>query len=432
MLKTRLALAASARRRGGARRAARRQPAAPAEDLQSKLEAKEAKLSKVRERKGVLTTTISHYGDRIDTADRRGRGAAQPRRPRSSARLDAKQAELDQAVAELDVAKKHLAAIRARLKRALVALRERLVAMYETGTPGRAQRHRRLRRRTTTSSTGPNTSNRIHGMDEAVVGRVRELRDQVRRTVAAAARAPRTGSKRRATRSPPKSRRWPTPARAVQSRQAALVAARADRVAALAQDRRTHEEELDGTSPRSRARSPRSSPATGSAPLPAGPIQAGSGSGLIWPVRRPGRLAASGRARSTAATSTTRGSTSPCREARRSAPPPPAPSIFTEPEASSGGYGNYTCIDHGGGLSTCYAHQESLRGQRRPARLPGPDDRLQRLHRLLLRPPPPFRGADKRRSHRPDGLPLAAGQLDSDLGNPILVWRDGIRLPLWV
>jgi murein DD-endopeptidase MepM/ murein hydrolase activator NlpD len=26
----------------------------------------------------------------------------------------------------------------------------------------------------------------------------------------------------------------------------------------------------------------------------------------------------------------------------------------------SGGYGNYTCIDHGGGLSTCYAHQSSI------------------------------------------------------------------------
>ena len=25
-----------------------------------------------------------------------------------------------------------------------------------------------------------------------------------------------------------------------------------------------------------------------------------------------------------------------------------------------GGYGNYTCIDHGGGLSTCYAHQSSF------------------------------------------------------------------------
>ena len=39
---------------------------ASAEDLSSKLEDKEAKLSDVRDREGVLTTTISHYRDRIE------------------------------------------------------------------------------------------------------------------------------------------------------------------------------------------------------------------------------------------------------------------------------------------------------------------------------------------------------------------------------
>jgi murein DD-endopeptidase MepM/ murein hydrolase activator NlpD len=31
-----------------------------------------------------------------------------------------------------------------------------------------------------------------------------------------------------------------------------------------------------------------------------------------------------------------------------------------ETTAESGGYGNYTCIDHGDGLSTCYAHQSEM------------------------------------------------------------------------
>ena len=86
-------------------------------------------------------------------------------------------------MAQLDVAKKHLAAMRAHLKRALVALRERLVAIYETGTPDVLS--------VILGSGGfddlvdrAEYLNRIHGMDDAVVGRVRELRNEVKRTVA--------------------------------------------------------------------------------------------------------------------------------------------------------------------------------------------------------------------------------------------------------
>jgi murein DD-endopeptidase MepM/ murein hydrolase activator NlpD len=329
--------------------------AAPAQDLESKLEAKEAKLSKVRERRGVLTTTISRYGDRIDrltseVAVLRNREAA------VRVRLDAKQAELDRAVAQLDVAKKHLAVMRARLKRALVALRERLVAMYESGTPDvlslivGANGYDDLLDRT-------EYLNRIHGMDEAVVGRVRELRDQVKRTVARL----RTAKNRIETARDAIAAEEQALAgarSAVQQRQAALLSARAERVAALRKIRR-HEEELDGSVAAIQGKIAAQLAATGSTPLPAGPIRGGSGSGLIWPVDGPvvsgfGPRTINGSYEFHPGIDIAVPSGTPIRAAASGTV------IFTEPEASSGGYGNYTCIDHGGGLSTCYAHQESF------------------------------------------------------------------------
>jgi peptidoglycan DL-endopeptidase CwlO len=329
--------------------------AAPAQDLESKLEAKEAKLSKVHERRGVLTTTISHYGDRIarltsEVAVLRDREAA------VRVRLDAKQTELDRAVAELEVGKKHLAAMRARLKRALVALRERLVAMYESGTPDMlslivgANGYDELIDRT-------EYLNRIHGMDEAVVGRVRELRDQVKRTVARLRSAKnRIESARNAIAS--EEQALASARSAVQQRQAALVSTRGERLAALRKIRR-HEEELDGSVAAIQGKIAARLAATGSAPLPAGPIRGGSGSGLIWPVDGPvvsgfGSRTINGSYEYHPGIDIAVPSGTPIRAAAAGTV------IFTEPEASSGGYGNYTCIDHGGGLSTCYAHQESF------------------------------------------------------------------------
>ena len=330
-------------------------PVAPAQDLESKLEAKEAKLSKVRERRGVLTTTISHYGDRIDRLIAEV-AALHRREAVVRVRLDAKQAELDRAVAQLDVAKKHLAVMRARLKRALVALRDRLVAMYESGTPDMlslivgANGYDELVNRT-------EYLDRIHGMDEAVVGRVRELRDQVKRTVARLRTAKdQIETARDAIAA--EEQALAGARSAVQQRQAALVSARAERLAALRKIRR-HEEELDGSVAAIQGKIAARLAATGSAPLPPGPIRAGSGSGLIWPVDGPvvsgfGSRTINGSYEYHPGIDIAVPSGTPIRAAAAGTV------IFTEPEASSGGYGNYTCIDHGGGLSTCYAHQESF------------------------------------------------------------------------
>ena len=327
--------------------------AAPAKDLESKLDAKEAKLSKVRDRKGVLTTTISHYKAKIEKLT--GEVAVlRSQEAEVQSRLDAKQAELNGAVAELDVGKKHLAVVRARLNRALVSLRERLVAMYETGTPDilsvlvEAGGYDELVNRT-------EYLNRIHGLDEAVVTRVRDLRDQVKRTVARLRSAKnRIESARDSIAA--EEQALASARSAVQQRQSSLVAARRSREEVLAKITKD-EQELDGDVASIQAELAATLAGTGSAPLPAGPIQGGNGSGLIWPVDGPvvsGFGSRFGGSEFHEGIDIAVPSGTPIRAAASGAV------IFTEPEASSGGYGNFTCIDHGGGLSTCYAHQESF------------------------------------------------------------------------
>ena len=323
---------------------------APAESLESKLDAKEAKLSKVRERRGVLTTTISRYGKRID----RLTGEVASLRNREAAvrvRLNAKQAELDNAVAELDQAKKHLAVVRARLKRALTALRERLVAIYETGTPDvlsvivGANGYDDLVDRT-------EYLNHIRGMDEAVVTRVRDLRNQVKRTVA----------RLRTVKDRIESARDEIAAEeqvlasaraAVEQRQSALVSARAGRVSALKKIEAT-EEDLDGDVASIQAELAALLGETASSPLPAGPIRYGSGQ-FIWPVDGPvvsGFGMRWGRMHEGIDIAVPAGT--PIRAAASGSV------VLLQSEAESGGYGNFTCLDHGGGLQTCYAHQSSF------------------------------------------------------------------------
>ncbi len=324
--------------------------AAPAQDLESKLDSKEAKLSKVRERSGVLTTTISHYGERID---RLTSEVASLRSQESAVkvRLDAKQTELDRAVAELDVAKKRLVKMRAHLKRALVSLRERLVAIYETGTPDvlsvivGANGYDDLIDRT-------EYLNRIRGNDEAIIGRVRELRDQVKRTVG---RLRTVKDRIEAARDAiaAEEQALATARAAVQERQSALVDARATRVAALKKIEAT-EEDLDGDVAAIQAELAVQLGETASAPLPAGPIQYGSGQ-FIWPVS--GAVVSGfgmrwGRMHEGIDIAVPAGT--PIRAAASGSV------VLLQSEAESGGYGNFTCLDHGGGLQTCYAHQSSF------------------------------------------------------------------------
>jgi murein DD-endopeptidase MepM/ murein hydrolase activator NlpD len=327
-------------------------PPAHAADLGEKLEATEGRLEEVRERKGVLTSTISRYGDRIDALT--GEVATiRTRQAKAHERLLAKQAELSRARAALAGAMAKLVHARAHLRVAMGALRRRLIAMYESGSPD-------LLSLLVSSGDLEDLAaraeylGRIRGQDEAVVGRVRELRNEVRDLVVA-----RLNSKVEIERARDYilgfARRLAANRAALGERQRQLVAARGGREAALAQIA-AHEEELDGSVAAIQAQIVEQLRETGSTPYLAGPAANGEALGMIWPVEGP--IASGFGPRNI-------GAGYEFHPGIDIAVPEGTPIhaalsgtvIFTEPEASSGGYGNYTCIDHGGGLSTCYAHQ---------------------------------------------------------------------------
>jgi murein DD-endopeptidase MepM/ murein hydrolase activator NlpD len=306
---------------------------AAGQDLRSQLDAKEQKLNEVRERKGVLTTTISRYSAEIDQLE----GEVATLRNREAA----VEAELERAKRELHVQKERLIELRAHLKRAMIVLKQRLVAIYKAGTPDvltvllQSDGFSDLLERT-------EYLNRIEDQDNAVIDRVRDLRDQTRDTVDRL----RVVKNRIAA----KGRELERTRTSLEARQADLIAARGARQSAL-DEIDAQESDLEGDVSELSAEIAAQLAATSSAPLPAGPIRSSS-SGLIWPVDGPVVSGFGMRWGS-------------MHEGIDIAVPAGTP-IRAAASGSVviagwvGGYGNYTCVDHGGGLSTCYAHQSSF------------------------------------------------------------------------
>jgi murein DD-endopeptidase MepM/ murein hydrolase activator NlpD len=306
---------------------------APAQDLQERLSETERKLDRVEEREGVLTTEISAFSARISdlegqVADLRNKEAV------VAAELAAKQAELEGAQAQLKI-------LRDRLRRAIELLEARLVAIYKTGEPDLltvvldSEGYGDLVERT-------EYMHRLEEQDSSIVERVRGLRDQMRITVETVKAARNEIAARKqeleATRA------------ALESRTAELASARAEERAALG-ELRNHKEELEGDLSEISDQIAEQLGSMGDSSLPAGPIRGGS-SGFIWPVN--GSVTSGfgwrwGRMHEGIDIGVPSGT--PIRAAK---------SGQIVLASAYGGYGNYTCISHGGGLSTCYAHQSSF------------------------------------------------------------------------
>jgi murein DD-endopeptidase MepM/ murein hydrolase activator NlpD len=325
--------------------------AAPAQDLQSQLDKKKAQIAHNQDREGVLSTTIQRFNERISVLE--GQVATLRNRVALvSAELQRKELELQRDQRQLQV-------LRGRLDRSLKALSSRLVAIYKSDQPDvltvilnshgfddLLTRYDYIRR--------------IEQNDTAVATRVRDLRDQTRSTV------DRVTSERDLIASR-KAELERTQAE-LETQQSALASARADQQTALDQVK-SSTSELEGdvsklndqiaaqVAAAQRAAAQSASP---SVPvLPAGPIQGQSSAGFIWPVNGPvvspfGPRTINGGYEFHPGIDIAVPSGTPIRAAGDGTV------ILEQPEASSGGYGNYTCIDHGGSISTCYAHQSSF------------------------------------------------------------------------
>lgn len=233
-------------------------------------------------------------------------------------------------------------------------LRERLVAIYESGQPDLVSV---LLASSDYSDLATRSEylTRIREADEGVVERVRDLRDEVRQTVEGLREARLTIETARDTIA--RHETTLVAAReAAEAHQAQLVSVRASRERALT--RVEHHVDRFGSRVQAIQQqiAEQINQSSSSAPLAAGPPAPGSASsGLAWPVQ--GVL--------TSGFGPRWGSFHPGIDigVAEGTPIHAAASgtvVLLQSEAESGGYGNYTCVDHGGGLSTCYAHQTSF------------------------------------------------------------------------
>jgi peptidoglycan DL-endopeptidase CwlO len=310
---------------------------AVAQDLESERAAKQSELEGVKARGDVLSSEISDYSDQI--AQLQGEVAILRARE-----LEVEQ-QLRETIARLETEKENLAELRDKLTRSLNILADRLVDIYKSDQPDALT--------VILDSNGFDDLvnrydylTRIQDQDAAIAARVRFLRDESRETVDRIRIAKEEIEAKEAELERTRMQ--------LEARQAELDAVRDQKAAALDQVEATAERlegdisDLNEQIQEQLAEAQASTSTTD--PLPAGPIQSGS-SGMIWPVSGPvtspfgmrwGRLHAG--------IDIAVPSGTPIRAAKSG-------SIVLA--APTSGYGNYTCIDHGGGLSTCYAHQSS-------------------------------------------------------------------------
>ena len=315
--------------------------------LQSRIEEKRRAIEAKKKRERVLTTTIESYSRRINVLQG-DITTLQARQGAIEADLSRKRAEHAEIQDALRKERARIIRLRARLAEARVALSARLVHLYKADEPDlvtvilEADGFADLLQRT-------EFMQRVSQQDAQVIGRVREAKTE---SVAAEKKLGTLEGRQREVTAIVARRRQEIVAikdRLV-GRREQYQEVRSDKNHALVATR-TDRKKLEGhlvalEKEEAKVQARLASAASGI--VSPGPVRRGSGS-MVWPVGgtftspfgpRWGRLHAGIDLAAPEGT--------PIRAAE-------AGTVVLA--AWTGGYGNYTCVAHGGSLSTCYAHQ---------------------------------------------------------------------------
>src|SRR3954453_23307860 len=316
--------------------------------LHRRMDIVRAKIGAKKAKEGVLTSTITRYNHKIQSLQGEIRGL-QDRQNRIQESLDQKQAELFATQDKLEKAKDRLARLKVYLAQAQKVLGQRLAQMYKDGEPDaltvvlESNGFTDLLERT-------QFLDRITNQDNQIITRVRTLKAK---TTKQTKELGVLQKQQKAAAIAIEQRRNQVAAvkgKLVSSR-TDLQSARDGRQVILTRVRSTRHR-LEGDLSKMQAQVAAQLRAAQNVPS-AGPVRRGSGS-MIWPVNGP--------------------ITSPfCERRAWEACPPgidigvPAGTPIRAADSGrvviagwTGGYGNYTCIQHSASLSSCYGHQSSI------------------------------------------------------------------------
>jgi murein DD-endopeptidase MepM/ murein hydrolase activator NlpD len=316
------------------------------EPLSQKIQAKRGAIEHKKRQEGVLTTTITGLSTRIDGLQGEI-NATQKRLSRAQEGLDAKRNELLAVRDRLEIARDRLERLRSQLATARKVLAARLVEIYKSDRPdaltvvlesdGFGELLERAEFLDRISSQDREITNQVRGLRDRAHAQSTQLARLEGRVQVAAEQILRSRDQIAATKDQ------------LASSQGELRLARGNRRATLAQVRegRHHLEGDLAALERQQARIAAQLSGAGDTAFD-GPIKQGSGQ-LIWPVNGPvvspfgmrwGRLHAGVDIAVPAGT-----------------PIHAADSGRVVLMGWVDGYGNYTCVQHTGSLSTCYGHQ---------------------------------------------------------------------------